>query len=216
MLYLTLIRNIMKYIELREKLKDLTVFSIKDIEKSADKRFHRRRLNEWQDKNYIKKIIKGYYIFSDPKLDDNVLYEIANKIYNPSYISLETALSYYGLIPESVYALTSVSTRKTITFNTSIAVFSYRKIRDDLFFGYIIENHDKKVYKIASPEKAILDLLYLKTDIRSYSDFESLRINPGNFIETIGREKLFNYLKLYNNKRLTSVINDFWEYINHA
>ena len=206
----------MKYIELREKLKDLTVFSIKDIEKSTDKRFHRRRLNEWQDKDYIKKIIKGYYIFSDLDPDDNVLYEVANKIYDPSYISLETALSYYGMIPESVYALTSVSTRKTITFNTTIAVFSYRKVKNDLFFGYVIEKHDNKVLKIASPEKAILDLFYLKSDIRSYSDFESLRINPGNFIETIDREKLFNYLKLYNNKRLTAGISDFWEYINHA
>ncbi|MCK5567627.1 MAG: hypothetical protein KAI62_06925, partial [Actinomycetia bacterium] len=84
----------MKYIELRKKLKDITVFSIKDIEKSADKRFHRRRLNEWQDKDYIKKIIKGYYIFSDIKTDDDVMYKIANKIYDPSYISLETALSY--------------------------------------------------------------------------------------------------------------------------
>ena len=216
MLNLTLIRNIMKYIELREKLKDLTVFSIKDIEKSTDKRFHRRRLNEWQDKDYIKKIIKGYYIFSDLDPDDNVLYEVANKIYDPSYISLETALSYYGMIPESVYALTSVSTRKTITFNTTIAVFSYRKVKNDLFFGYVIEKHDNKVLKIASPEKAILDLFYLKSDIRNYSDFESLRINPGNFIETIDREKLFNYLKLYNNKRLTAGISDFWEYINHA
>lgn len=216
MLNITLIRNIMKYIELRERLKDVTVFSIKDIEKSADKRFHRRRLNEWQDKDYIKKIIKGYYIFSDAKLDDNALYGIANKIYSPSYISLETALSYYGLIPESVYAITSVSTRKTITFSTSIAVFSYRKIKNNLFFGYVIEKHDSEVYKIASPEKAIIDLLYLKSDIRSYSDFEGLRINPGNFIETINREKLFNYLKLYNNKRLTTVISDFWEYINHA
>jgi len=215
-LNITLIRNIMKYIELREKLKDITVFSIKDIEKSADKRFHRRRLNEWQDKDYIKKIVKGYYIFSDLKTDDNVLYKIANKIYDPSYISLETALSYYGLIPESVYALTSVSTRKTSTFNTTIAVFNYRKVKNNLFFGYVIEKHDSEVYKMASPEKAILDLLYLKSDIRSCSDFESLRINSGNFIEIIDREKLFNYLKPYNNKRLTAVISDFWEYINHA
>jgi len=212
----TLIRNIMKYIELKEKLKDITVFSVKDIEKSADERFHRRRLNEWQDKNYIKKIIKGYYIFSDLKTDGNVLYEIANKIYDPSYISLEASLSYYGLIPESVYAVTSVSTKKTSTFNTSIVVFSYRKVKNDLFFGYKIEKYNYKTFKIASPEKALLDLLYLKSDIRSYSDFKSLRINPGNFIQTIDKEKLFNYLKLYNNKRLSIVINDFWEYINHA
>ena len=216
MLIITFMRNIMRYIELKEKFKDMTVFSVKDIEKSADERFYRRRLNEWQDKNYIKKLIKGYYIFSDLKADDNLLYEIANKIYAPSYISLESSLSYYGLIPESIYAVTSISTRKTSTFNTPIALFSYRKVKSDIFFGYKIEKYNYKTFKIASPEKALLDLLYLKSDIRSCSDFESLRINPGNFIQIIDGERLFNYLKLYNNKRLTAVITDFWEYINHA
>lgn len=206
----------MKYIELKQKLKDMTVFSIKDIEKSADNRFHRRRLNEWQDKNYIKKIIKSFYIFSDLNLEDNSLFEIANKIYSPSYVSLETSLSYHGLIPESIYTVTSISARKTNTFNTAIAVFSYRKIKNNLFFGYEIEKYGHKAFKIASPEKALLDLFYLKPDIRKYNDFESLRINPVNFIQTINKERLFNFLKFFNNKRLTAIINNFWEYIKHA
>ena len=54
----------MKYIEFRELLKDFTVFSVNDIENTG-KKFHRRRLHEWQQKGYIKKLIKGYYIFSD-------------------------------------------------------------------------------------------------------------------------------------------------------
>jgi len=96
-------------------------------------------------KGYIKKIIKGYYIFSDSELNDNVLFEIANRIYVPSYISYEMALSYYNLIPESVYDITSVSTRRTYNFNTLIASFSYRTIKPCLFFGYNIVNYNNKI-----------------------------------------------------------------------
>lgn len=204
----------MKYIELRDRLKDMTVFSIKDIEKTSDGVFHRRRLNEWQEKDYIKKLVKGYYIFSDLEADDRTLYEIANRIYSPSYVSLETALSYYGLIPESVYLVTSVSTRKTNSFKTPVATFGYQKVKSSLFFAYRIEEYNNKVFKIASPEKAVLDLFYLKPDLKNSDDFDNLRINDTNFTEIIDKRRLFNYLKLYNNKRLASVIRKLWEYIN--
>ena len=95
----------MQYIELKNGLKDFTVFSVSEIRK-IDPHFHRRRLNEWQDKGYIKKIIRGYYIFSDLKLSEEVLFEMANRIYAPSYVSFEMAISYYHLIPESVYGIT--------------------------------------------------------------------------------------------------------------
>ncbi|MDI6736880.1 MAG: hypothetical protein QME42_11945, partial [bacterium] len=76
----------MRFIELKESLRGFTIFSLLDI-KMIDSNFHRRRLNEWQDKGYIKKIIKGYYIFSDLELSEHLLFEIANRIYSPSYIS---------------------------------------------------------------------------------------------------------------------------------
>ena len=204
----------MKYIELRDRLKDMTVFSIRDIEKTADGVFYRRRLNEWQQKGYIKKLVKGYYIFSNLKLDDWTLYEIANRIYSPSYVSLETALSYYGLIPESIYSVASVSTRKTKSFKTPVSTFNYRKIKSSIFFAYRIEKYDNNIFKIASPEKAVLDLFYLMPNLKDPDDFDSLRINNGNFRDIIDKKRLFNYLKFYNNKRLSSVIYRLWEHIN--
>jgi predicted transcriptional regulator of viral defense system len=206
----------MRYIELRDRLKDLTVLSIKDIEKSADNRFYRRRLNEWQDKNYIKKLIKGYYIFSDLKSNENIFFEIANRIYSPSYISLESALSHYGLIPEGVFSITSVSPRKTATFNTPLASFSYRKIKNSLFFGYILEKYENKIYRIASPEKALLDYFYLKADINKKYDFDSLRFNPENYRQEIDKGRLFDYLSFYNNRRLENAIRAFKEYMKNA
>jgi len=75
-LKIALLRNKMKYLDFKEALKDFTVFSFDEIKK-IDSRFHRRRLNDWQEKGYIKKIIKGYYIFSDLKINEHILFEIA-------------------------------------------------------------------------------------------------------------------------------------------
>ena len=125
----------MKFLELKSELRDFTIFSLNEI-KNIEPGFHRRRLNEWQDNGYIKKVVRGYYIFSDLKLSEEILFKIANRIYLPSYISLESALSYYHLIPESVYGITSISTRKTYHFVTSIGEFIYRALKPPLFFGY--------------------------------------------------------------------------------
>lgn len=205
----------MKYIELKELLKDFTVFSLNDI-KRVDDSFYRSRLNEWQKKGYIKKIVKGYYIFSDLEISENVLYEIANRIYAPSYVSLEIALSYYNLIPESVYGITSVSTRKTYKFKTPIAEFSYRKIKPELFFGYELVTYNGKVYKIASIEKTILDYFYLNPHLNTKNDFVGIRIDKNSFFEQVKKERLFHFLKLFSQKSLTKRINLFWEFLKNA
>jgi len=101
----------MQFLELKKNLKDFMIFSKRDIEK-MDQSFHNQRLSEWQKKGYIKMIRRGYYIFSDLEINESILFLIANKIYSPSYVSLEMAFSYYNLIPESVYSVTSVTTEK--------------------------------------------------------------------------------------------------------
>lgn len=203
----------MQYIELKESLKDFTIFSLADI-RAVDRSFHRRRLNEWQEKGYIKKLIRGHYIFSDLELNENVLFEIANRIYAPSYISLEMALSYYHLIPESVYGITSVSSRRTYMFKTSIGRFSYRAIKPTLFFGYELVRYDNKVFKVASAEKAILDFFYLNPHSKTVNDFGSLRIDRDMFFERVRKEKLFRFLDDFENKRLNKRIYTFWKFLS--
>lgn len=203
----------MQYIELKESLKGFTIFSLTDIEE-VDSDFHRRRLNEWQDKGYIKKIIKGYYIFSDLELNENVLFEIANRIYSPSYISFEMALSYYHLIPESVYGITSASTRRTYRFKTQIAEFSYKTIKPQLFFGYNLITYGNKYFKLASIEKAILDYFYINSNIKTESDFASLRINRDVFFNQINEEELHKFLEKFAQKRLTKRIKSFLGFLS--
>ncbi len=202
----------MQYNIFRSSLKDFTIFSLNDI-KQVDPRFHRRRLNEWQIKGYIKKVIKGYYIFSDLEFNENILFEIANKIYSPSYVSFEMALSYYDLIPESVYGITSASTRRTYNFKTSIAEFNYRTIKPQLHFGYEIIRYNDKPFKIASIEKAILDFFYINTHLKIYSDFESLRFDKDIFLQKIKKRKLSAFCRKFFQKTLTYRINSFMEFM---
>jgi len=205
----------MQYLTLRESFKDFTVFSLHDIRK-IDAGFHRRRLNEWQDKGYIKKIIRGYYIFSDLEVDENALFEISNRIYSPSYISFETALSYHHLIPESVYGISAASTRRTYTFKTPIAGFSYRTIKPNLFFGYDLASHGNKHMKIATMEKAILDYFYLNPGIKRAPDFASLRINRDLFLEKAQEETLYEFTDRFAKKTLTKRIQSFLRFLKNA
>lgn len=196
-------------------MKNFTVFSLSDI-RMIDEDFYRRRLSEWQDKGYIKKIINKYYAFTDIELTEDVLFEIANRIYNPSYISLRMALSYYHLIPESVYTITSISTRRTYAFNTDTGTFSYRTVKPELFFGFKIVRYNSGAYKIASIEKSMLDYFYLNPDIQSKQDFTSLRINRDVFQEKMNIKKMNQYLKRFNQIRLKNRVQFLLEYIDNA
>lgn len=205
----------MQYIELRQLLKDFTVFSLNDI-RSIDNSFHRRRLTEWQEKGYIQKVIRGHYVFTDLELNEQVLFEIANRIYSPSYVSLEMALAHYNLIPESVYGITSVSTRRTYHFNTSIGEFEYRSVKPDLFFGYELAKYNGKVYKIASVEKAILDYLYLHPDISEIKDFAGLRIDTDTFFEQVSKEKMHKMLEQFDQKALARRFRSLWDFLSQS
>lgn len=203
----------MQYIHLRQFFKDFTIFSLNDI-RQLEPGFHRRRLNDWQAKGYIQKVIKEYYIFSDKHIDESVLFEIANRIYKPSYISLEMALSHHQLIPESVYSITSISTRRTYAFHTTLGDFQYRTIKPDNFWGYEIISYDKNVYKMAEPEKAVLDFLYLNNHLRSNSDFESLRIDEEMFYQKISLDKLTDYSLKFAQNILSKRLDLFLKFLS--
>ncbi len=205
----------MKYLDLKENLRDFASFSVSDILK-IDAEFYTQRLSEWRRKGYIRKITKGYYTFSDTKIDESVLSTIANRLYAPSYISLEMALSFYGIIPESVYTITSITSRRTRNIKTEIGQFSYASVKPNLFFGYRLEPSGKQSFKIAEPEKAILDFFYNNPGIDNQNSFYELRINKDSFSEKVDVKKLNDYLKLYKNQALEQRIKKFIEFITHA
>ena len=137
-------------------------------------------------KGNLTRIKKGLY--SD-NLDLDKLV-IANICYEPSYISFEYALSYYGLIPEYVSVITSATFNKKNNkrYVTNTQIFEYKSIPNDAYhYGIVFQNNEEGIkYKIASKEKALCDLLYIKKPVRSIKDlkillFEDLRIDEEYF-----------------------------------
>lgn len=190
----------MRYLDLKTQFEHKIIFSLTDIRK-IEPGFHRTRLSEWQAKGYIRKIAREYYLFADASIEERVLFLIANRIYKPSYISLETGLRYYNLIPESVYQITSVSSKKTQEFASDIASFSYNTIKPELMFGYNLIEHRGQKIKIGEREKVLLDYLYLNPQIDSEEAVAELRLNQQE-LEAINMEKLSKYREIFDNKAL--------------
>lgn len=205
----------MQFIKFKQKLKDFIVFNLEDIRK-LDDNFDLRRLNEWQQKHYIKMVRNGYYVFSDLEVNEPVLFIIANKIYDPSYVSLEMALGHYNLIPEGVYGITSVTSEKTNRFKTGLGKFIYRHIKPELLFGYKLIEYQNHRYKIAEIEKAVLDHFYLNANLKNKSDFEGLRFNAEEFTRLSDMNKLKKYLKEYGNKSLENRVENFIKFLRNA
>lgn len=204
----------MVFLALQEKLKDFIVFNLNDIRK-IDAGFDLRRLSEWREKGYVKMIRRGHYAFAGLQMNESVLFLMANKIYAPSYVSLEMALSHYSLIPESVYGITSVATRKTNHFQSDYGEFIYRHIKPQLMFGYALIGYQGQTYKIAEVEKAILDYFYLNPHLSSEHDFDGLRFNADEFGRQANRNKLRSYLNAFGNKSLTKRVNKFLRHIHY-
>jgi predicted transcriptional regulator of viral defense system len=205
----------MRYQELKEHFKDFVFFSLKDIKK-IEPTFHRRRLSEWKEKGYIKNIINAFYVFADQEADENILFFTANRVYSPSYISLETAMGYYGFIPESVFAVTSVSTRKTRTFSSLYGKMIYKHIHPRYFFGYRLVEFGGVRFKIASPEKAVLDFLYLNSQIKSKEDMDELRLNLEEMQKKVDPEKFKEFLQKFGKQSLRERAGLCMEVISHA
>ena len=115
---------------------------------------------------------KGLFVVS-PEVSNNVLSRelVANHLYGPSYVSLESALSFYGMIPEKVYAVRSVTPRLSKKYTTSLGNFEYVTVPEDYFqIGIRQEIVDNQyAYLIASPEKAICDIIVTTRNLRLQS-----------------------------------------------
>ncbi len=102
----------------------------------------------------INRLIKGKYTVSNVNLSD---FEKANLILSPSYISLESALNYYGVLPQFTYSITSVTTQKSKRFEIGGKEYEYTKISRNFYSDFVKKDN----FLIATPEKALVDLIYL-------------------------------------------------------
>jgi predicted transcriptional regulator of viral defense system len=207
-------RNNLSYNQFKNALQSFKIFSIRDVGKAFPE-FDSRRLVEWQKKEYIQKLTNKWYIFSDITPYERLSFRISNCLCMPSYISLESALSYYHLIPEAVYTFQAITTRKTIQYNTPKGYFNYRNIKPELFFGYQVIHVDNLPVLIADAEKAVLDLLYLNATLHSEKDIRELRFNRDEF-QKMDWNKLDYYQLAFGSKVLNNRIKELKKIVLHV
>lgn len=127
----------------------------------------RAKLTTLLQKGDLIRVKKGLYLFGSDYRKGTYSQEImANKIYGPSYISREYALAYYGLIPEYVAEVTSMSTKRARNFDTPIGRFSYVHLPPKLYqvnFNLVTVRNNETAL-LATAEKALADLLYFRED----------------------------------------------------
>jgi len=204
----------MRFRDFENKIKHNPVFNLNDVRK-LDSSFHRQQLNYWQDQGYIIALIGGYYALQNRVIDEAFLFMLANKNYEPSYVSLESALAYYEIIPETVLGITSVSSRKTQRFESKWGTFNYRSVKPLIMIGYqVIEDRQGLKFKIACLEKAVLDYLYLHHEISAMVDLEALRWNKEQLQDAVNLTVLSKYAVVYNKRALDVRITIFKEYLN--
>jgi len=167
----------------------------------------RVQLVDWVKRGYVIKLKKGFYTLNENDREAQFSqFFLANNLYLPSYISLESALSYYRMIPEKVMATTSISSKKTQRFVNSYGNFIYHHIAPKLFGDFVTvpDEFGNKFY-LATPERALVDFLYFKGtgEIKEEIFEDSFRLQN---TENVNLERLKNIGKKFNSAKLEHLI----------
>jgi predicted transcriptional regulator of viral defense system len=192
----------MNFIELYKTIErnKYYVFSYEDLLSfypEENKESLKAMLYRWKQKGWLCSLKRGLYEITYPKDFFIPDMYISNVLYSPSYVSLETALSNYSIIPEVSMNVTSITTKPTRRFRNKHGLFIYRTVKRNAFAGYHIEKHQDFNVRIAEPEKAFIDFLYFKSFRSEKFDISEERINKDS-IAQMNKRKLSAYAKLYN------------------
>lgn len=183
--------------ELRKK--KIKIFSplefrrVFDVSKYAAQWF----LKSHTKKRLFIKLKNGLYVLAD-NLPSG--YSIANRLYEPSYISFDTALSYYGIIPETIYTITSATSKTTRAFEVEGISYDYKKIKKEAYSGYKAIKYLDETILMAEPEKSLADFLYFVVLKKRQLYYERLDLKK------IKKNKLLFYAKLFKKPEIIELI----------
>jgi len=198
----------MDFQSFRLKAKDYPLFKYVNLLKwfpNDKEQTIKQNLKSWVKKELLERIIKGVYKLKETEIKEEFL--LASYFDESSYVSLESALSFYGMIPEYPYSITSVTIKKTKKFTTNYGIFSYRKIKSDLFFGFKLIAGDNYLYRLATPEKALFDFIYLnKKEIKNPDYFKEMRLT---LPQDISWKNLLSLLSHLKNKVIVSYLKSY-------
>jgi predicted transcriptional regulator of viral defense system len=182
----------MKFEELLSIVEDEPVFETSLLlSGNVDPVDVRRQLSRWAGNGRLYRLRRGLYALAPPyrKVKAHP-FVVANRMVRPSYVSLQSAMAIHGLIPESVPVTTSITTGRPGEFSTPLGTFVFRHVRTPLFQGFReVEMDTLQSAFVATPEKALLDLLYLEkgSDSEAYLAELRLEIDDGFDLEELER-----------------------------
>jgi predicted transcriptional regulator of viral defense system len=151
----------------------------------------RRQLSRWVASGRLIQLRRGLYALAPPYADGAPnQFVLASRIRVPSYVSLQSALSYHGVIPESVAVVTSATTNRPGRIDTPLGAFLYRHLQRNLFWGYReVEVEAGERAFVAVAEKALLDHYYLTPGTIDSSFVREMRLAPEHL--DVGRLRSF-------------------------
>ncbi len=125
------------------------------------------KINKLKKDGFLQTLKRGLYLHKSPFTNTIISKEIiANTLLSPSYISFDYALYFYGLIPESVYDVTSATTKRSKKYTTTTGTYNFKQVKKELYpIGLKIESVKNGNFIIASKEKALCDKIYYTKDI---------------------------------------------------
>jgi predicted transcriptional regulator of viral defense system len=192
----------MNYLEFKNRMFDLGCFNIHQVY-AWKPDFDRNNFVRWVKKGLLIRLRQGYYTFPEYKSKPDFTLFFANRIYRPSYVSLHTAMAFYGIIPEAVVQITSVTSLKTANFQNDFGEYQYKSVREELIFGYDNKTiANDLTLQIARPEKALLDLLYLYPFYNTEQEMENLRLDEDFLPDELDFQRLEDYLLRFKSKAL--------------
>lgn len=164
----------------------------------------RIQLSRWVKAGKIYQLRRGLYSIAPPyQRRQPHPFLVANHLQKASYVSLQSALSFYGLIPEVVNITTSVSTGRPERLDTPLGTFEFRHIKTELLFGYRMNELGEQSALIATPEKALLDLIYLQPGGDSPAYLKELRLQN---TEKLDKDLLRKQSEKFNTPKLQNAI----------
>ena len=176
----------MKFDELLSIVEDEPVFDTSLLlSGDVDPAKVRKQLSRWASSGRLHRLRRGLYALAPPyrKVKAHP-FLVANRMVRPSYVSLQSALAFHGLIPESVPVTTSITTGRPGEFSTPLGTFVFRHVRTPLFQGFReVEMDTLQPAFVATPEKGLLDLLYLEKGSDSEAYLAELRLETGSFLK---------------------------------
>jgi predicted transcriptional regulator of viral defense system len=179
---------------------------------NVDPKEIRIQLSRWVKSGKIQQLRRGVYTIAPPyqKFQPHP-FLIANHLQKASYVSLQSALSFHGLIPELVNITSSVSTGRPERLETALGVYEFRHIKTELFFGYHMTDLGRQSAFVATPEKALLDLLYLQPGSYSVAYLQALRLQN---TEKLEKDILSKQAERTNSPKLINAVKGILQFLS--